>query len=1149
MPILRRLPRTLLFYLACQPEPVGRPELMLLFWPDATEPVGRQRLREALSKLRSQLDDEDYWIVDNDRVGLNFDKVWVDVRAFNQAANSEWRILQQTPRNVPLPGPVYQRVRDALDLWRSPRLMPGVTLHSSQGVDHWLSIAAQQNENLRVLLLERLAHHEATQGDLLKAVYLLRQALETDEFNEALYIQMLTWLRTLGMRAEVAQTCARILKLYSEETGGPPPDALARLCQQSLDRHHPPQPCRSLWPAPERMHLPFVGRTNALQQLDLLFKRGGAAVVLGEAGAGKTRLMQHFAETRSVPARLLLARSHSAESSLPFQPLIEMLRTCIGDEEWRRLDPVWLAALTPLMPDLLRFGAARQSEPASRANIFEALRQLLLSLDEHEHILFVLDDAQWSDQATLEALSYLQERGVFERRGLLVVCARGGEAGPALEEYLTGAHAEEKMPRIILRQLNQDEIADLVRHVLDSEPPAGLVQRLAHDTGGNPLFIIETLRAWLDIAPRPPLESIQKLPPSASIQKLLHERLRRCEPHSRAVLQAAAVIGHHFLPSMLEQVTGLADTEVMVALEELEYRYLVQPDELSGPAGYVFIHDKFREVLLKELTPVRRRLLHQRTAHALESANGARPEVHAAVLAEHFEAAGDSLRAFRFWLDAATHALSLFSYTEANTAFRRADDLLPRLEGQLREGDLYALYGPWGTAASEVNDLATMRRVYTSMQHLGEGYRSPLLLGEALSGLGNLTLRQRDVRGSLELQQRGLEFLRQSGNILAQIQAYTRLGGAYLMADQYEHANESFQNAIDLGEDSDDPRFVSAVLLAKYWSALINILLGWPEKSAAVLEQMQRTPLYQSTSYASVRSLFSYCNALTFTGRFREGLEHSRNGIEITIRTGFVREHGMLHYLAGANAIYLLDLDTAWHHGNRALAHAEETGYAELAWGSRAVLADLYAIGDLAQAVTVYEQAAPADYNSLIGAHVVYRLARAKALLGEPQRGRELVEQLLAFTTRVGIYVVHYHIEVTRALILRIEGDTQQAEEILNKAIAEARMRGIQTAVLEGELELAQVYLAQERWERAAETAHRLADSAGAMHACQLEVEALALQARAQRAAGLPPDTAARQRAQSLLDEASPRARLPEVAPYFRRWRERMQDHLGFSSD
>ncbi len=1149
MPILRRLPRTLLFYLACHPEPVGRPQLMLLFWPDATEPVGRQRLREALSKLRSQLDDDKYWIVDQDRVGLNFNNVWVDVRQFAEVVNREWRVLQQTPRNVPLPGPVYQRVRDALELWRAPRLMPGVTLYSSQAVDDWLSAASQQYESLRVLMLERLAHHEAARGDLLRAVYLLRQALETDELNEALHVQMLTWLRTLGMRAELAQTCEQILKLYAEETGGPPPDELGKLCQQSL--HGDPQalPPRNMWPVPERMHLPFVGRVYAMEQLDLLFKRGGAALILGEAGAGKTRLMQHFVETRTVPARLLLALSHSAESRLPFQPLIEMLRACIRDDEWRRLDPVWLSALAPLMPELLRFDGSKQAVPASRAHIFEALRQLLLSLDERERLLLVLDDAQWSDQATLEALAYLQERGLFERRGLLVVCARGGESNPALDEYLSQAHAEEKMLRLTLRQLSKSEIADLVRNVLDQEPPFELIRRLAHDTGGNPLFIIETLRAWLDVSPRPPLESIQKLPPPASIQKLLHERLRKCQPNGRAVLQAAAVIGHHFTPDMLEQVTGLADTEVMSALENLETRYLVQPDEPASFTGYVFVHDKFREVLLKELTPARRRLLHQRTAQALESANGARPEVHAAVLAEHFEAAGDPLRAFHFWLDAAAHALSLFSYAEANAAFRRADDLLPRLEGRLREEDLFALYEPWGIAAMEINDLPTMRRVYASMRNLGEMHRSPLLLGEALSGLGYITLLMRDPTGALDLLQRSLNTLQRAGNVLALIRAHTHLGNIYLMNNQFSDAGQSFQNAVDLGGDLTEPKVVEAVLLAKDWLALNDTMRGWPEKSAATMEQTMRAPQRQFPSFVSVRSLFTYCTALAFSGRFRECVEHARRGVEITGRLGNMRLNGMLQYISGMSAMYLLDMDAAWEHSRLAISQAEEVGYEELSQGGWMVLANLYSIGDLEQAIAVYEKTTTPKIDSMISAYVMNHKARVTALSGDTQHGRALVDRLLDFTSQAGFYLVHYHGEVTRATILRIEGDLRQAEEILNVAVAEARTRGIQTAVLEGELELAEVYLAQERWELAAQVARRLANSAGAVEACQLEVEALALMARALRAAGLPPDTASRARAIALMDQASQRARLLEVAPYFQRWRERMQAQLGNSSD
>ncbi len=116
--IQRRMLRWMLFYLACQKEMVGRADLFLLFWPDEAEDDARRHLRETLSKLRAQLPDPDLIVTEQDRVGLDLNRVTCDVLEFQSLVDQTARACAQTPASTPLTQAVYQKVAQAVRLWR-----------------------------------------------------------------------------------------------------------------------------------------------------------------------------------------------------------------------------------------------------------------------------------------------------------------------------------------------------------------------------------------------------------------------------------------------------------------------------------------------------------------------------------------------------------------------------------------------------------------------------------------------------------------------------------------------------------------------------------------------------------------------------------------------------------------------------------------------------------------------------------------------------------------------------------------------------------------------------------------------------------------------------------------------------------------------
>jgi DNA-binding SARP family transcriptional activator len=164
--IQRRLLRAILFYLAYQQEMIGRLDLISLFWPELPEEKSRLHLRDSLSKLRSELPDPSILKVDQDNIGLDQSRLYVDVLEFTQLVSQTRRSLAQIARTAPLPELVYQQVERAANLWRSAHFLAGARLPTNEGFDRWVQEKSQDLKNTRLYLLERLADHAAAIGDL-----------------------------------------------------------------------------------------------------------------------------------------------------------------------------------------------------------------------------------------------------------------------------------------------------------------------------------------------------------------------------------------------------------------------------------------------------------------------------------------------------------------------------------------------------------------------------------------------------------------------------------------------------------------------------------------------------------------------------------------------------------------------------------------------------------------------------------------------------------------------------------------------------------------------------------------------------------------------------------------------------------------------
>ena len=1047
--IQRRVLRSLLFYLAGQSEPVGRAVLMDLFWPDEDEEEARRRLREALSKLRTQLPHPSILVAEQDLVRLDPQQTYVDVLEY-QALIDQVRPYLQRQSTTPLPEAIYQQMYKAVNLWRSPEYMSGVALPSTEGLDRWMSLQVQALDYTRQSLLETLADHAATSGDLEDAVYWVRRALETDDENPDLYQRLISWLRDLGKRSEALSACEQVRKIYNEHGLGSLPPAIAGLCRQireeaDLPAQQPPAP----WHNTLTLQLPFVGRKKLMADLRHALQRGGVELIWGEAGAGKSRLTFEFYQSLEPAPRLLLAAGHAHLMELPYQPMLDMLRHAVTLDEWKQLDSVWADTLSLLLPELLtlRPDARRPEnldEASRRQAIAEAFLQVFLILARRQRLLLFLDDAQWADPDTFSLLAYLLDHKLFARHGLLVIAARPEEPNQAFSQFLSQSQVPWMVHQSQLELLVTDEIAELTRLALGRPAPSQLVERLALDTGGNPLFLLETLRALMDFKfDTSQLQQVDPLPLASSIRALVRERLRLLDPLTRQAISAAAVLGNTFSLDIFQQAAQLEQEDTVRVLEVMEQAHLVRPLEQSSPPSYAFIHDKIREVLLFELSQARRQYLHLQAAQAMENradlVNAAPAEI-----ARHYEEGGDLRSAFQYWLRASDAALNQGARAEAQSAFQAAEQILNKIELQLPERFIYQLYSAWGEIACESFDSDRAEYCYAAMLRYGEQRYAPLLIGSAYSGLARVAGMRSHPRLALAHLDHAVPFLRDSGNLFEQIEA-ARSRAEYLnQLLRYPEAVASLEGILELLEELPDLRTRQAAADALTLLASTYLLLAEPRKAQNAARRALDIGLYFTRTTSRARALAALSTAAYLCAEFNQAMQLCSQALQLAQEAQDGSLICQLYAVRGNICIQTGHIDQAWQDAQAIHELASARHYDEMLPRAYCIQGDIWRVlRDHNAAVQAYRKGLDASHDHITSMDCLFRLGLALALNGQIENGFSFLNQAIDLTRETGLELLRFQAELTHAVVFFLSGQVEKSLELARNVHAEISRRGL----------------------------------------------------------------------------------------------------------
>jgi DNA-binding SARP family transcriptional activator len=683
--------------------PQPRQKVACTLFPDTSEAQARTNLHKQIRFLRKALAEA----LPNPEGYLDCDGPFL-----------QWRAGAEIKLDVA----EFEKALEAGCLENAVEKYSGNLLPSS--TEEWIIIERERLRRLYMEALNQLVRQKEDRRDYPGAVLHAMQLLKSDPLREEIYRCLMRLHALNGDRAAALHLYQNCVTVLERELGAAPSRQTQQVYEQILD-----QKVFSQNDLPVAGHFPLIGRDLEWSALLRVWEtvctgRPRMAVIHGEAGIGKTRLAEEllvWADRQGYAAAS--ANCYAAEGELPYAPITAWLR----ERPLNLLSDPWRVEIARLLPEIdEKTPASLKPGPLTerwqRQHFYEAMARAVLDSDQAlaQPILLLLEDLQWCDTDTLEWLNYLLRYNPHAK--LLVVATKRDEVDPccpSLTSLLSDLHRRRMLVEIELKPLTPAETTRLGTQVTGIELDIERSASLYWETEGNPLFIIEYIRAGL-FESRDEIQANDELLLPAAVQSAMEARLGQVTHLARELIDLAAVIGRQFTYSILSQASGKEEDSLVAALDELWRRRVIRE---QGRDAYDFSHDKLRQVAYSRLSPMRRRRLHLQVAKALETTNAGLIEPVSGQIGMHYKRAGECQLAADWLLKAADAAMQLGAYGDALENLNQALELTSEQDLKGRYSILLSrqrLYGQLTDRQAQFEDLDVLEALASTLDDGGQ---------------------------------------------------------------------------------------------------------------------------------------------------------------------------------------------------------------------------------------------------------------------------------------------------------------------------------------------------------------------------------------------------------------------------------------------
>jgi DNA-binding SARP family transcriptional activator len=683
-----RKTRALLAFLALHERQFRREYLCELLWEIPDDPRGS--LRWSLSKLRRLVDTDQRKRIVADRLNVRLEADDLAIDFVELCELAEKRLAEASSASL----------EEAAGRFRG-HFLEGLEFSDFHDFHGWCVAERERAGRAREAILKELMRRFADDPE--RALPHARALVVLSPYDEEARAQLIRLLITLRHPEEAEQQLRlgrRMLKELGVESSG----ALLAAWRGSPVTAEPAATAVTAPAISAAAGLPATtvlhGRDEELallqNALDTVAAERKARIVMlsGEPGIGKSALLESLARrARESGVYLLEASAYASETNRPFG--------------------LWVDALRRNAPETEQavFGDRNLEH---RDRLLGGLSNLVGQQAEHRPVVILFDDFQWCDESSAAALHYVARMN-RERPVLGLIATRLGDLrdNAQAQQVLRDLRQDRLVEEIPIGPLAEADIRQLIAERVPSADPV----RLSRECGGNPLFAIELARTGGE---------------GGSLHDLVRERLARFDEEGAEVLRWAAVLSPHIQFETLVRLSGLAAETVGAALERAEQQgILVAPGE-----GLGFSHELVARGVYRDVSPVRRQVMHRRVAELMEATSRVDLD-HAAQLAHHASLSGDAGLAARALVLAGRLCLRFFANEKAQQHARRGLQLaaqLPdaeRIPVSIELHDVLLASSPvedWESAAAEYVALAEQALDLGDLEHARLGYQMASVL-------------------------------------------------------------------------------------------------------------------------------------------------------------------------------------------------------------------------------------------------------------------------------------------------------------------------------------------------------------------------------------------------------------------------------------
>lgn len=748
--------KNLLAYLALNPNHLQqRSRLAERLWPDLSPQRARHSLSDLLYRLPTAV--RHHWLaVEQNTVGLaQPDTLWIDAHIFEQLALSD----DDTAWS------------QAITLYRGD-LLP--ELH-----EDWMLERRVALRETYLTCLERLGQTQEARRQYPAAYDTYTTLIQADPLREAPYRGLMRTLASLGRPAEAAAIFTQLEQTLAQTLDVLPSSQTRQLALKLSPGETAVSP----------LPLPFIGRqherTRLLKCLDDAGQgRGGCAIILGEAGIGKSRLLAELAQAADWRGwHIAWGKADEFTTPQPYAPLAQALSAALPtprvQQIARLIRPFWLAIAANLIPPLRQLpnlpDISTLQQPDS--HLAPAVLRLLNALGQIAPHLLLLDDMQWAPTAVWNLLDSLRDQ--LTDLPILIALSSRSDAIRQQPNMMATLQRWDRAgsPIIHLKTFSTTELQSLIRSVRGHDAHTQTIADLHRASGGNPLLALTLLSDKAAVLPNQP----------STFSDVIRPRLSSLSAPAHLGLQAASVLGYHFHYAAWEAMLTQFPADQLPALAgELEQAGLIQLQTNT----YCFTHDSIRAMLYAEMPTDRRQRWHKQ---ALQTLGHITPD-DSSTLLYHAEQANQPDEIARYALRVGEEALARLQFETAVTTLGRGLDLLPEDAWTERFTAVAGLIRALEVLADRRRQAAEITRLESIALKLGD----PARQAEAAYHRAHFAWQTGQLDAALTASQHGLELAQTADHATRSAHLWYMNGRILREQGKYPQARAAFTNARDL---------------------------------------------------------------------------------------------------------------------------------------------------------------------------------------------------------------------------------------------------------------------------------------------------------------------------------------------------------------